>query len=470
MLLQRQTTSLRPATTAHLAQTMTLLGLTVTELRQKIDAELANNPALELVEEHHCPACHRPQPYEGLCPLCSRLPSVAPEQPIVFLSPREDFQHRGTLSSEDLPDDNLAPEIEDLPTFVLRQISSELAPEDRLLAAHILTSLDEDGLLNISILEIARYHHVLTSRIEAVLRLIQRSEPVGVGCSTPQEALLVQLEVLAETNPVPPLASIAIQKGMGLLSRRKYDELGILLGISAVQANQIASFIRKNLNPYPARAHWGDVHHSYEPSPNVYHTPDVIVSRLNARDETPLVVEVITPLFGTLRVNPMFRQALREAPSERSDEWQQAIDRATLLVKCIGQRNHTLVRLMELLVTTQRQFILHGEMHLLPLTRARMARELDVHESTISRAVSDKAIQLPTGRIIPLSTFFDRNLQVRTVLKQIISQEPTSNFSDSQLADILKRQGYPVARRTVAKYRSMEGILPSHLRQPLKLC
>jgi RNA polymerase sigma-54 factor len=191
---------------------------------------------------------------------------------------------------------------------------------------------------------------------------------------------------------------------------------------------------------------------------------------LNDRDETPLVVEVITPLFGTLRVNPLFRQALRQAPPEHSSEWQQAIDRATLLVKCIGQRNHTIVRLMELLATIQRNFILHGEVYLLPFTRARMADELEVHESTVSRAVSDKAVQLPTGRIIPLSTFFDRNLQVRTVLKQIINQETTANFSDSQLADILKRQGYPVARRTVAKYRAMEGILPSHLRQPLKPC
>jgi len=470
MLLQRQNTSIRPLTTAHLAQTMTLLGLTVGELRQKIETELADNPALELVEEHHCPVCHRLQPYGGVCPLCSRLPSATSEQPIVFLSPRDDFQHHGTLPPEDQPDDNLAPEVEDLPTFVLRQIAADLKAEDRALAAHILSSLDDDGFLNVPIIEIARYHHVLPSRVESVLRLIQHSEPVGVGCSTPQEALLVQLDVLAETRQVPSLAAAAIQKGMSLLSRRKYPELGQLLGISTSQASQIAAFISKNLNPFPARAHWGDVHQSIESSTNVYHTPDVIISRLNDREQTPLVVEVITPLFGTLRVNPLFRQALRQAPPEHSAEWQQAIDRATLLVKCIGQRNHTLVRLMELLATIQRNFILHGEVHLLPFTRARMADELEVHESTVSRAVSDKAVQLPTGRIIPLSTFFDRNLQVRTVLKQIINQEATANFSDSQLADILKRQGYPVARRTVAKYRAMEGILPSHLRQPLKPC
>jgi len=470
MLLQRPVTSIRPLTTAHLAQTMTLLGLTVGELRQKIETELADNPALELVEEHHCPVCHRLQPTGGLCPLCSRLPTATAEQPIVFLSPRDDFQHHGSLPSEELPDDNLAPETVDLPTFVLRQIAADLKPDDRPLAAHILTNLDEDGLLCVSILEIARYHHVLPSRVETVLSQIQHSEPIGVGSSTPQEALLVQLEVLAESRPVPALAAAAIRQGMSLLSRRKYPELGQLLGISTSQASQLATFISNNLNPFPARAFWGDVHQSAEPHPNVYHTPDVIITRLNDREETPLVVEVITPLFGTLRVNPLFRQAIREAPPEHSAEWQQAIDRATLLVKCIGQRNHTIVRLMGLLATIQRDYILHGEAHLLPFTRARMAGELDVHESTISRAVSDKAVQLPTGRIVPLSTFFDRNLQVRTVLKQIINQESTVNLSDSQLADILKMQGYPVARRTVAKYRAMEGILPSHLRQPLKPC
>jgi RNA polymerase sigma-54 factor len=470
MLLQRQTSSLRPLTTAHLAQTMTLLGLSVSELRQKIENELANNPALELVEEQRCPVCHRPHPNGGVCPLCNRLTSAPSDQPIVFLSPREDFQHHGTIPPEEFPDDNMAPEVEDLPTFVLRQIATDLASEERTLAAHILTNLDEDGLFNGSIQEISRYHHVLPSRVESVLRIIQRSEPIGVGSSSPKEALLVQLEVLSEIRPVPSMAVAAIKQGMSLLSRRKYTELGQLLGIPTSQAHQIATFISDNLNPYPARAHWGDVHQSVEAPPDVYHTPDVIITRLNEQDETPLVVEVITPLYGALRVNPLFRQALHQAPPEHSAEWQQAIDHASLLVKCIGQRNHTLVRLMEQLAILQRNFILHGELHLLPITRARMAVDLGVHESTISRAVSDKAVQLPTGRIIPMSTFFDRNLQVRTVLKQIINQEASTNFSDSQLAEMLKIKGYPVARRTVAKYRAMEGILPSHLRQPLKSC
>ena len=92
-----------------------------------------------------------------------------------------------------------------------------------------------------------------------------------------------------------------------------------------------------------------------------------------------------------------------------------------------------------------------------------MAAELEVHESTMSRAVSDKAVQLPSRRIVPLAMFFDRSLHVRTALKQIIDQE-TDALSDSQIAELLSDMGFPVARRTVAKYRSIEGILPAHLR------
>ena len=98
------------------------------------------------------------------------------------------------------------------------------------------------------------------------------------------------------------------------------------------------------------------------------------------------------------------------------------------------------------------------------MTRAQFAKELDVHELTISRAVASKTVQLPNRRIVPLSSFFDRSLNVRTILKDMISHE-NRPLSDTELAERLAKRGYVIARRTVAKYRSMEGILPAHLRQ-----
>ena len=460
--------TLRPLTTAHLAQTMTLLELSAVELEQKIDAELAANPALELLEQARCPQCQRRLPPSKTCPICSRPTNTAAEQPIIFVSPRTDFpsyERRSAASNsadDDLAGEEWAAEPEDLPTYILRQVAPELNKEDRLLAAHILTSLDDDGLLRTPLSEIALYHRVRLARLENILSLIQHADPLGVGSPTPQQALLVQLEILEETMNVPPMAGAAIRKAMDLLSRHAYMELGKRLKISTAEAQEIARFISENLNPYPARAHWGGVRHSTHNQPN-YPTPDVIITRLNDLPDTPLVVEVISPYAGMLRVNPLFRQSLNQAPDATAEKWQNDLDNAVLLVKCLQQRDHTLVRLMQQLVVIQRQFILKGDACLLPVTRASLAEILEVHESTVSRAVSSKSVLLPNGRIIPMARMFDRSLHVRTALRQIVASERRP-LSDTQIARILGEQGYDVARRTVAKYRNMEGILPARLR------
>jgi RNA polymerase sigma-54 factor len=453
------------APTAHLAQTMTLLSLTADELRQQVESELASNPALELCEERRCPMCGRVLTSHSPCPACTAPKITEPEAPIVFISPREDFYTSHRESREDMSEeDDYTTASEDLPTYVLRQIAPELEPTDRKLAAFILTHLDEDGFLTTTTMEICRYQHVPPSQVQKIIRLIQRADPVGVGSASPQEALLVQLEVLAETRPVPPLAQAIICDGMDLLSRRQFSDLAHLLHTSLHQVQDVARFISENLNPFPARSHWGDVRETAETGTNVYHQPDIIISYLNERPENPLVVEIIMPISGTLRINPLFRQAIHEANAEKLEDWKADLDRASLFVKCIQQRNHTMLRLMERLVNIQGEFIRYGETYLKSITRAQLSGELEVHESTISRAVSSKAVELPSGRIIPMSMFFDRSLNARTVLRQIIDNE-SRPLSDTELAGLLSQEGYPVARRTVAKYRTMEGILPAHLRR-----
>ena len=467
MYQQRQAQVIRPLTTAHLAQTMSLLELNTLELHQKIDAELARNPALELIDELRCPSCGRILRPNLPCPHCSAQQPGSPDQPIVFLSARQDFyQPSGSMGGMDeLPQTDYPAKKEGLPEHILRQIGPELPDEDRQLAIHILTSLDKDGLLKTSLTEFALYHHVPRSRVERIIKQIQRAEPMGVGSASPQEAMLAQLEVLGEARHAPATVEKAIRAGLEMLSPHRSAELGRLIGVPPSQARAIVRFIADNLNPYPARAYWGESSQigAVDPDNPVYHLPDIIISRADETENTALIVEIAMPFYGTLRVNPLFKEAIQQAPPDKADLWQTDLENAALLVKCIQQRNHTIVRLMQRLVVIQRQFILHGETSLRPLTRAEMAFQLQVHESTMSRAVSDKAIQLPNKRIIPLAMFFDRSLHVRTVLKQIIAQE-TSPMSDAHLAKILSTEGYPVARRTVAKYRSMEGILPAHLR------
>jgi RNA polymerase sigma-54 factor len=470
-MFQIQTQGLRPLTTAHLAQTMTLLHMNAAELEQKIEGELAQNPALELVDERRCPMCRKRLVDPGPCPVCSRPASVSTEEPIVFVSSRDDFfqsSMNGNSSSaynnNELPDDNLSAAIDDLPTYVLHQIATEIAPEDREMAAYILTSLDEDGLLPLSVHDISRYHHVPINRVERLLNLIRRADPVGVGSISVQEALITQLEVLSETQTIPPLTEQAVRKGFEMLSRRQYAELAKLLKVSITKVDAIAQFVGANLNPFPARSHWGDIRQGSETKPHVYHHPDILIRPLDSRPDLPLVIEIISPIRGLLRVNSLFQKALKDAPKDKLEKWKEDLEQANLLIKCIQQRSNTMQRMMLFLATRQREFILNGDQYLHPMTRAKVADELDVHESTISRAVSGKTVQLPNGRIVPLGLFFDRSLHIRAVIRQMVKNEKEI-LTDTQIASLLDAQGHRIARRTVAKYRAMEGILPAHLRR-----
>lgn len=458
-----QAHALRPLTTAHLAQTMTLLSLTSNELQQQIESELASNPALEMIDEHRCPTCHRLLPASGFCPVCSQPAETYSEEPIVFVSSREVVGSYEESSGSGEMEEPASAMVEDLATYVFRQVAPDIEPEDRRMAAHLLTHLNEDGLLDVALMDVAFYFHVPVARVEKIQRIIQRADPLGVGSLTPRQALLVQLEVLGETQKVPALCARVIEEEMDLLSRQQYQELARHLHVTVEKVKEAAHYITENLNPYPGRSYWGDMRQASSPQTQVYYRPDVIISRLHETVDSPLVVEILFPLWGTLRVNPLYRQAITEAGVDQKEPMREDMDRAALFVKCLQQRNHTMQRLMQKIASMQREFILYGEKHLRPITRAYLAQDLGVHESTISRAVANKAIQMPNGRIIPLADFFDRSLSARMELREIILQEKKP-LSDSELVCLMAERGYEVARRTVAKYRAMEGILPANLR------
>lgn len=451
-------------TSAHLAQTMTLLSLTAGELLQKVESELSSNPALELVEERRCPMCKRLLPPSGPCPICSQPASYDSTDPIVFVSPPEDFYTGSSISSEATPDEPYASESVDLPTYVLRQVAGDLAEEDRIIASYLLTHLDEDGFLTTTSLEVARYHHRLPSEVTTVIERLKRCDPVGVCSANPKEALLIQMEVLSETFNVPNFTWEVINDHLHQLSQHHYPEIARELGTNVQQIQKVTRFISENLNPFPGRAHWGDVRNPNTDDSQVFHRPDILIYHLNDNINNPLVVEIIQPIRGTLRVNPLFKASLKQVEGEKVDEWKDDIEKASLLIKCIQQRSNALRLLLEKLVVYQKDYILSGEKEMQSLTRAEIAKELGVHESTISRAVSSKTIQLPNKRIVPLSIFFDRSLSQRTLIKEMIESEQHP-LSDSEIQENLQAQGITIARRTVAKYRSMEGILPAHLRQ-----
>jgi RNA polymerase sigma-54 factor len=466
-MLQVQSQRLQPLTTAHLAQTMSLLVLNHQELRERVMQELNDNPALELLDDRVCPTCHRRLAHPGPCPICS-LQNMD-EGPIVFTSPRDSYRSStgggGKRTWDDEPPDREPAAPEDLAIYVLQQLASEIKGDDRPLAAYVLASLDDDGFLQDPPAMIARATRLPLDRVQRVIDRIAHIDPPGLATAGPREALLAQLDNMQEV-PLARLARRMLAECFEWVGRHEFDRIADQLEVQESKVRRALAYIQDNLNPYPRRGHWAASPQGAGPGdPNVYHQPDVQISQNNSNPDGPLMVEIFAPVSGWLRISPAFQAALQGADVPK--EWKEQFDKASLFVKCIQQRNNTMRQLMRILVKTQRGFILSGDRHLIPMTRAEIADQIGVHESTISRAVSDKSVALPDRRIIPLATFFDRSLPARDCLKEIVHNE-VEPLTDEQIADELHEYGVDIARRTVAKYRAMENILPARLRAKQK--
>jgi len=466
-MYQRQFHKIQPQTTAHLAQTMTLLNMNLGELNQEINRALNENPALVVKEERHCPSCNHILHEGQICTFCTRPRSSSATESIVFISARGEFVPKNNVGEDEIfTDEVLGSEEIRLEEYVLKQIVSDLKKEERIIAAYILNQLDEDGFFKEDINDVASYYHVPVSTVENIKKVIQKADPIGIASASPEEAINVQLGELNEICEVPETYLTIAEKYLYQLLKKQYKEISQELDISIHEVINAADYFSKNLNPYPSRAHWGTFRQPAAEENQVYSNPDVIISHINNDPAQPLLVEVIIPYISFLDINPLYTQAIKEASEETRNELRTDYEKANLFIKCLQQRNNTMQRLLERISTLQKEYILKGEKYMHPLTRAQIAQELKVHESTISRAVSSKSVQLPDGRIIPMSLFFDRSLGIRTELKVIISKEKKDDpLSDSEITKILSKIGFDIARRTVAKYRLMEGILPAHQRR-----
>jgi RNA polymerase sigma-54 factor len=193
-------------------------------------------------------------------------------------------------------------------------------------------------------------------------------------------------------------------------------------------------------------------------------SPDIVLSFLENNPQNPIIIEIFQPLNSNLILNSNYHAALKNVDKETKIKMREDLEKASLFIKCLQQRTNTILRMAQILVAIQERYIREGDKYLKPITRAEIAKKLGVHESTISRAVSSKTIQMTNKKIYPLSVFFDRSLQIRTEIKEIVEKEKEP-LSDLQIVKKLEKNGIHIARRTVAKYRDMEGILPAYQRK-----
>ena len=478
---------MRPWVSPSLIEANYILSLSQQELQQVIEAEMEGNPALEIEDRQTCPMCG--SILEGTyCPTCLTDQRTTPEDSIDSFDDYPDQVATGTASAGDESDfDPMTLVASDLSVIdqILADVRTVLDERAFPIAEYLVESLDERGFLPMDVEEISTLTGLDEDEITDVLNVIQDVAPIGVGARDLKECLLLQAAYLRTTgHDVPEAIFRIIETHLHEFGTHKYGQIARDLGISIEEIDDAREFIRLYLNPFPLQSDQGRTWRS--PTDSTYVAPDVVISLKN--DE--LTVEVIDSKYFHLRTNAMYeqlsgqfsrrksvlqkaapvspeiQQAAAEVSSEDKDHVRQYTNRAKLFISNIQQRRDTLLRISQCICELQESFLRGGVRELRPLTRAVVAQQVGVHESTVSRATASKFVMLPNRKVIPFSDFFTPSLSTKDIIKELILDETRKGtpLTDRRICDLLLQRGVRIARRTVAKYRAELGILPSTMR------
>ena len=445
-----------------------ILEMSSQELQSTISHELDDNPALDMLDMVICPTCG--QPIEGeACPRCTRKQEDSGSQ-----DPTEQYLENLAWNSPAVTRDD---EFDPL-TLVAAQITLEekllvdmgamVDDQDMPIAEYLVGSLDSDGYLRCSIYEVCSKFNVEPEKVEEMIAALQSLEPPGIGARDIRECMILQLQYLAAKGMEDPLAITLVRDYLEDLGKHKFNKIAQQLNVDHEEVALSWEFIKSKLNPHPSQTSDGVPTRSGPRPVQGYVMPDVIITE--AEEGEGFEVEVIESRRFALSVNGMYQQLLSQVAGngvayseEEREHIQHYVSRAKMFIANINQRRQTMQKITNFLVQYQAEYLRHGIRHLKPLTRATLAEQTGIHESTVSRATAAKYVMIPNGKVIPFSDFFTASLNVKDIIKDMIAREETP-LTDQEIASRLHEYGYDVARRTVAKYRDQLDILPSSLR------
>ncbi len=471
---------MRPWVSPSLIEANYILSLSQQELQQVIAAEMEANPALEMDDRPTCPICN--SMLEGsFCPTCLTHQESADateslesyddfiNEPVAQVATRDDtgdFDPMSLIASD-----------EPIDRQILGDARAILDASEHVIAEYIVESLDDRGFLTMSVEDISEALGRPVDEVLMVLEVIQDVAPIGVGARDLRECLLLQAAYLRHSgHAVPNPVGRIVETHLTEFGSHKYGQIAKELGIGFDEIEDARDFIRDQLNPYPLQSAQAKSWRS--PTDANFVAPDVVILIKNGE----LIVEIVDTKFFHLRMNEMYEQLAgqyarrKTAPAPSSNGEAQAEDdrthvrkysnRAKLFMSNIHQRRDTLLRISRCISDLQENFLRGGVRELKPLTRAIVAQQVGVHESTVSRATANKFVMLPTRKVIPFSDFFTPSLSTKDIIKELIERETRKGeaLTDRRICELLLNEGVRIARRTVAKYRAELGILPSTMR------
>lgn len=491
--------------TPSLQQAIRLLQLSRLEIAEEIAQELVENPVLEEQEEQQ-----EAESAVSEAGFEAEVPAAAPEQaagpadaaeqdPIdeidldaYFREPFESGSTPNMREDRDLPSiENTAadaPPLADHLVWQLGMVASD--PRFTVVARAIIGNIDDDGYLQATddeVLDSIRAMveddpalaqaaaGVTAADVERARRRVMRLDPVGVGARTLEECLLAQLDPLGLSES---LEAETIRHHLDLLRLHKFAELGRRLGCSEERAREIGEVVRR-LNPKPGAGFGGER--------NIHVVPDVIVTKVDGE----YTVGLNDDGLPRLRISPVYRRLLEQARAARAagttdaagnpdretrDYVREKFRSALWFMKSLDQRQQTIYKVADSIVRHQRAFLDQGIGALRPMVLRDVAEDVGMHESTISRVVTNKYMHTPRG-VFELKFFFHSGLStgsgqdissltVKDKIKTLIDGEPPDRpLSDSAIVKILSAESIDIARRTVAKYRDELNIPASPMRK-----
>lgn len=463
------------AMTPQLQQAIRLLQLSTLELQQELQQALESNPLLEQIDTHEEIDTRETQDSETLDTADALEQKEMPEE-LPLDASWDTIYTAGTPSgtSGDYIDDELpvyqGETTQTLQDYLMWQV--ELTPfsdTDRAIATSIVDAVDDTGYLTVpleDILESMGDEEIDIDEVEAVLKRIQRFDPVGVAAKDLRDCLLIQLSQFDKTTPWLEEARLIISDHLDLLANHDFRTLMRVTCLKEDVLKEAVNLIQ-SLDPRPGQ--------SIQTGEPEYVIPDVLVRKHNGH----WTVELNSDSIPRLQINQHYASMCNNARNDDDSQFIRSnLQDAKWLIKSLESRNDTLLRVSRCIVEQQQAFFEQGEEYMKPMVLADIAQAVEMHESTISRVTTQKYLHSPRG-IFELKYFFSSHVNtegggeasstaIRALVKKLIAAEnPAKPLSDSKLTSLLSEQGIMVARRTVAKYRESLSIPPSNQRKQL---
>ena len=460
--------------TPQLQMAIKLLQLSRLELMDTIRTELEENPALEEVPESSSA--------EQLAEQTDTASTEAPAEKEVTIEEKlqEDIDWSNYLDEYNTPgrihfesEDRDTPRFESfiahkesLNDHLLWQfIMTKPNRDEERIASLIIGNLNKDGYLDVSTEELAATSGSPFEKIEEILSLMQTFDPIGVCARDLKECLLIQAKYLGlEDTIIIDIITDHLQN----LEKKNYKVICKTLKKSMEEVVSAVNVI-KSLEPKPGR--------EFSDETPQYINPDIYVYKI----DNDFVILLNDDGMPKLRVNSFYKNSIsrgKKISGDAEDYIQDKMRSAAWLIKSIHQRQKTIYRVMESILRYQRDFFDQGIAHLKPMVLRDVAKDIGMHESTISRVTTNKYAFTPQG-IFELKYFFNSSIRrshggaiasasVQDKIRQIIlSEDPKKPYSDDKIAQLLKNDEIHIARRTVAKYREMLKVLPSNKRKQI---